>query len=293
MLTDQWPYTNLCPEEHHIMWMFSPTTDILFNLAVLHANDPPRHFTIHLNTFLILACFELEYWQTMDMIDDNMATPKIQMSKRYMQTLRLGTVQELSSASEVELTTGKWDLGILKEWSIRTWKGYTHSDWGRQKYVQSCQQTGLLPYKEQIKNRGKVYTKHGINWTLFKQNVFVFSDWNAYFRMQNKKYVSHGYNEFHANLKRMDDRSHEGSSAFDLLKSLHLIWDWPKLKLDDIRRGLNDEQLLIEREKQVCWSHAEPQQTCLSHLGVQVCDRHAIHDIPISRFQRIYGRRSS
>lgn len=102
------------------------------------------------------------------------------------------------------------------------------------------------------------------------------SDWHAYFRMQTKKYISHGYAQFRANQKCIENRGYDGSSALDALKAQSIICHWPKVKLDDIRRGSNDLPLLIEREKQVSRSHRELQQRRLFHLGAHICGGHAI-----------------
>jgi hypothetical protein len=136
----------------HMLWKFSRITPDLVQLVTVSTGCQAR--TTLKDTYIpVLACFDLEYWQVMDMDEgstDILESRRSRLHKKYMHNLRHAFVKNLFAADKDDLKNGSWDLGLARAWSIRTWNRCSHSEYGRSDYNTLCQKMGKTPYTEKL-----------------------------------------------------------------------------------------------------------------------------------------------
>ena len=152
-MADRWP-TDLTLGSH-VLWRFQLAQNpLLRTFVVLAGSDHVRRVDLHINYIPVLGCFDLNYWMSM-LVDEDKKESAVH-TKRYMQNVRHAVVDAIFEVNKVELVDGSWNMSVIVPWAIRTWYGFSHSLWGRQKYLERCEKRKQIPYEKKLSMHGTV-----------------------------------------------------------------------------------------------------------------------------------------
>lgn len=153
-MADSWPALHeLTVDDQHLHWKFEHISADLVTLLVSSRDGASRQARLQVTYIPPLACFDLEYWAAMDLpyvIDDPVQSLKVKMMKTYMQNMRHTIVEAIFAAEERSLLDGSWPMGVARQWLIRTWNNFSHSDFGRAQYILKCQEKQRQPYRQDL-----------------------------------------------------------------------------------------------------------------------------------------------
>jgi hypothetical protein len=161
-----WPTVHdLTLAHHHVVWCFSHQNpeEVVWTLEQQPKNLS-QDIPVHVKYAPALACFDIQYWHTMDIQDsltDPAETLRARMYKKYMQNVRLDLVDSVCSAPPASLVDGSWvTCNSFHEWSIRTCNMYSHSPFVRSQYEEECRKSGRQPYQQRLDIQGERQTIH-------------------------------------------------------------------------------------------------------------------------------------
>jgi hypothetical protein len=154
-MAHKWPSIYDLSLGQHLVWKFLWKDDDHIKLMVETLPLHNEHL-LNIRYAPVLACFDVEYWHTMDLSDsipDLKLALKVRKKKKYMQNLRHALVRSMCSAEPNSMIDGSWDMSDLHHWSIRTWNKHAHTIFGRSQYLGLCKQSSKTPYTQQLSMR--------------------------------------------------------------------------------------------------------------------------------------------
>jgi hypothetical protein len=121
---------------------------------VVYENGEPTHtLHIHPNMAVMLGYLDLDYW--LSGIKQTTLWNQNRIS-RYLRCLREDVVLELMGTSNAVLRDPAFGTSVLREWAVRVWYRYGHSQTGRRAYEESCARSQLPMYDEHFINYGEI-----------------------------------------------------------------------------------------------------------------------------------------
>jgi hypothetical protein len=153
---DVWPSSprHLDLRSSHVRWEFA-IQGSHFQLVVSYPNQQLRTVKLHESYIPALACFDLEYWKVILARPEPNDVRKIELMITYMQNMRQATTDAIVGGDQDRLQDGSWKMDILHQWSIRTWSRFSHSEWGRKEYLDSCEQKNITPYRLELSDQSE------------------------------------------------------------------------------------------------------------------------------------------
>jgi hypothetical protein len=112
-------------------------------------------FLIHPRLGLMLAYLDLDYWSDRPRLGQYNQNRRV----RYLGRLREDVVGEMLQCDRKKLLMPLSSaITALTPWAVRAYHGYGHSQMGRTRYRQSCDDAGRSPYSENPTNFGELST---------------------------------------------------------------------------------------------------------------------------------------
>jgi hypothetical protein len=149
-MMDKWPSArNLSLTATHLLWRFERSGTDLIKFFVAVPGVSFREVDLPIAFVPILGCFDLEYWNTMALNEvegDVAMSLRVQMMKKYMQSMQLGIVEVIFSATDEERQDPTWKTNVAHGWSTRTFNNFSHSDFSRGEYLKWCKRKHCVPY---------------------------------------------------------------------------------------------------------------------------------------------------
>ena len=161
-MADDWPSDDdLTLDPRHLVWKFSPTISDSVIFVVGYENCDTVDFEIHQSYALVLAIFDIHYWQAMLLphtLHNGNILMKVRMLQKYLQNLRVATAMAVRSADKAELLDGSWQMEVTRHWSIRTWSNFSHSPFSCTEYIKKCEGKGFVPYSKPLTQEGMQFS---------------------------------------------------------------------------------------------------------------------------------------